>query len=140
MNWGMKIVLSLGIFMLGIAAAGIYMVSHDSDSLEEGDYYEQALNYDDMYARKQNVLDYQAQPRVRLQADTLYIQFKSQENIGKLNFKKPSDASLDLELPLHTKNGVFQISVADLKAGLWNLEIFWEADAHPYYTVLPITR
>ena len=54
MNWGTKIFLTLAVFMLCIVGAGIYMVSHDSDSLEEDDYYEQGLNYDQAYEKKQN--------------------------------------------------------------------------------------
>ena len=66
MNWGTKIFLILAVFMLCIVAAGFYMVTQDTDSLEEDDYYEQGLNYDQAYEKKQNVLSMKEMPTVAL--------------------------------------------------------------------------
>ncbi|MGV3760989.1 FixH family protein [Parapedobacter sp.] len=46
MNWGVKIVIALALFMALIISFGIYMVSTDTDSLVHEDYYERGLNYD----------------------------------------------------------------------------------------------
>lgn len=46
MNWGIKIILALALFMVLIVSFGIYMVNHDTDSLVAEDYYERGLNYD----------------------------------------------------------------------------------------------
>lgn len=46
MNWGLKIVISLALFVALIVSFGVYMVSKDTDSLVAPDYYERGLNYD----------------------------------------------------------------------------------------------
>ncbi|SEK75076.1 FixH family protein [Parapedobacter koreensis] len=49
MDWGIKIAISLVLFMALIISFGIYMVSNDTDSLVAEDYYEQGLNYDKLH-------------------------------------------------------------------------------------------
>ncbi len=110
-----------------IVAAGIYMVSRDSDSLEEDDYYEQGLNYDQAYEKKQNVLTMQESPRIEIKKDTLYIHFVSKINKGKLLFRKPSDSRLDKELPFQTTNNLFVLPISTFDRGLWNLYIDWKS-------------
>ena len=46
MNWGLKIVIGLATFIVFIVSMGIYMVSKDTDSLVDNDYYEKSLSYD----------------------------------------------------------------------------------------------
>lgn len=134
MNWGTKIFLSLGVFMLCIIGAGIYMVSHDTDTLEETDYYEQGLNYDQVYNKKSNVAKHKAEPVIKINHDTLYIQFATVANSGNLIFKRPSDRSIDLQLPFETNTGVYQLPISTLKKGAWNLEIVWKSEGLEFLT------
>ena len=126
MNWGTKIFLSLAAFMFCIVAAGFYMVTHDSDSLEEDDYYEQGLNYDQAYEKKQNVLNMKETPTVEIRKDTLYIHFVSKVNKGKLLFRKPSDSRLDRELPFQTTGNLFALPISTFDKGMWNLYVDWK--------------
>ncbi|MEJ5090654.1 hypothetical protein GEO21_11480 [Sphingobacterium faecium] len=134
MNWGNKIFLSLGVFMLCIVSAGIYMVSHDTDTLEDTDYYEQGLNYDQVYNKKENVVTYQAKPIVKISQDTLYIEFVHVANKGNLIFKRPSDSSIDLQLPFETNSTLYQLPISSLKKGTWNLEIIWKSGGLDFLT------
>lgn len=134
MNWGTKIFLSLGLFMLCIIGAGIYMVSHDNDTLEDTDYYEQGLNYDQVYNKKSNVVKHKAEPVIKINQDTLYIQFANVANSGNLIFKRPSDRSIDLQLPFETNTGVYQLPISTLKKGAWNLEIVWKSEGLEFLT------
>jgi len=126
MNWGTKIFLSLAVFMLCIVGAGLYMVSHNSDSLEEDDYYEQGLNYDQAYEKKQNVLNMKETPTIELRKDTLYIHFVSKVNRGKLLFRKPSDNNLDKELPFQTTGNLFTLPISSFDKGKWHWYVDWE--------------
>ncbi|OYD40808.1 FixH family protein [Sphingobacterium cellulitidis] len=125
MNWGYKIVFGLGAFMLFIIGAGIYMVSHDNDTLVESDYYEKGLNYDETFHKKENLLNDHARPKIQLLKDTLLIQFSTSGNKGNLNFKRLDDKSLDLQLPFFSKTNQFKLPVSTFKKGNWNLEIDW---------------
>ncbi len=132
MNWGMKIVVGLATFMLFIVGAGIYMVTQDSDSLLDDDYYEKGLAYDEVYERKQNLVDDQAKPTVQLEKDTLAIIFRSLGIKGQLSFKRPSDGHQDKQIPLYTATEVFKLPVSSFSKGNWLLEITWENNHKAY--------
>lgn len=125
MSWGNKIIIGLACFMIFIVGAGIYMVSKDSDSLIDEDYYENSLSYDKIYERKQNLYKEDAVPNIQLAKDTLKIQFVAMDNQGTLTFKRPSDGSLDKAIPFSTKGNEFILPMASFKRGNWNLEISW---------------
>ena len=125
MNWGYKIALGLGAFIIFIIGAGIYMVSHDSDTLVESDYYEKGLNYDETFHKKENLLNDHAKPTIHVLHDTLLIQFSSKVNKGSLNFKRLDDKNQDKQLPFYTDTDQFKFPTSSFKKGNWNLEIDW---------------
>ena len=126
MNWGNKIVVGMASFMLFIVGSGIYMVTHDSDSLIDENYYENSLTYNEVYDSKKNLLDDQAKPILTLQNDTLTLQFVGENNQGTLTFKRPSDGSLDKEIPFYTKDKEFKLPVSSFTKGNWAIEISWK--------------
>lgn len=135
MNWGLKIVLGLGAFMLFIIGASIYMVSKDSDTLIEDDYYEKSLNYDEVYDRKQNLENDKAKPVVVIKNDTLSIVFTTTNVKGTLNLKRPSDGSLDKSIPLFSNTDTFKLPLSSLTKGSWLLEISWESKGSKYIDI-----
>ena len=132
MNWGYRIVFSLAAFMLFIIGSTIYMVSKNKDTLEEDDYYEQSLHYDETYNKKESLLHDHAKPQVRVDQDTLYIQFTTKNNSGKLNFKRPDEGNLDISIPFSTATEKFNLPISTFKKGNWNLEIDWKNGANSY--------
>ena len=132
MNWGLKIVLGLACFIVFIVSAGIYMVTKNTDTLEDEDYYEKSLSYDEVYQHKQNLLNDKALPTVRVERDTLYITFSQVNNRGELNFKRPSNNTLDRTLPFATQGTDYQLPVSTFTRGSWRLEISWQHDDVSY--------
>ncbi len=132
MNWGYKIVFGLGAFMAFIVAAGIYMVSHDTDSLVESDYYEKSLSYDETVHKKENLMKYQAKPTVLVKSDTLVLHFKQAGNQGVLLFKRADENKGDKEIPFATNNTTFKLPLTSFKAGSWNLDIDWKHEQASY--------
>lgn len=132
MNWGLKIVLGLAAFMIFIVGAGIYMVTKNTDTLEDEDYYEKSLSYDDVYQRKQNLLNDHARPMVNVKNDTLYIAFDQPHNRGDLFFKRPSDNTLDITLPFVADSRFYKLPVASFTKGSWRLEISWQQAGKAY--------
>lgn len=127
MNWGTKIFLALAVFIIGIAAAGVYMVSKNSDSLVENDYYERGINFDEVYQRRQNLQTHQARPSVSIVGDTLSIRFAHQGNAGDLLLRRASDQSQDVKIPFSVVGDLFQAPVHDLRAGAWDLQLIWQS-------------
>lgn len=118
--------------MLFIIGAGIYMVTHDSDTLVESDYYEKGLNYDETFHKKENLLNDHAKPRIQVLKDTLLIQFSSSVNKGNLNFKRLDDKNQDQQLPFYTNSNQFKLPISSFKKGNWNLEIDWVNSSKSY--------
>lgn len=140
MNWGYKIVFGLGGFILFIVGLAVYMVSQNTDTLEDDDYYERGLNYDETYRKKENLSRNHAKPTIRINQDTLLIQFIAADNKGHLHFKRPDDNKLDISLPFATQGDLFKLPLTTFKKGNWNLEIDWVSagdsyliDQHVYY-------
>lgn len=118
--------------MLFIIGAGIYMVSHDSDTLVDADYYEKGLNYDETFHKKENLLHDHAKPNVKLLKDTLLIEFSTSINKGKLNFKRIDDNTNDQQLPFYTEGRLYKLPINTFKKGNWNLEIDWVHSGKSY--------
>lgn len=138
MNWGTKIVFGLAAFMLFIVGSGIYMVTSDSDTLIDEDYYEKSLNYDEVYNRKQNLENDHAKPMISQIQDTLMIVFKTNINKGELSFKRPSDGSLDKVIPFYTNTEVFKLPITTFQKGNWSLEVTWENQGKKYIQTQPL--
>jgi len=132
MNWGNKIILGLGSFMLFIVVSVVYMVTKDSDTLIDEDYYETSLSYDEVYNSKQNLIRDNATPVLTMQNDTLNIQFVGTENKGNITFKRPSDGSLDKTIPLYTKESEFKLPISTFTKGNWTVEISWKQGENSY--------
>lgn len=132
MNWGWGIVVGLGAFMLFIVGSVIYMTSQDQDSLEESDYYERGLHYDEVYTLRENLNKHDAKPTVSIEQDTLRIYFTRGDNNGKMTWKRPSDGSLDRTVPFVTSTGVFKLPMVSFERGNWQLELRWESNAVPF--------
>jgi|SRR5690606_1440429 len=126
MNWGLKIVLGLGAFIIFIVSAGIYMVTQNTDTLEDEDYYEKSLSYDEVYKRKQNLLNDGFRPTIGVRNDTLYITFVESQNRGDLIFKRPSDSMLDMTLPFATESQHYRLPIGSFAKGSWRLEVSWK--------------
>lgn len=138
MNWGLKIVIGLAAFIVFIVSLGIYMVSKDTDSLVDKDYYEKSLSYDEVYVKKQNLVNDNAKPVVKVGVDTLIITFKQIGNKGKLNFKRPSNGSLDKSVLFETKTATYLLPIDDYVKGSWSLEIDWVGDGKAYISSHPV--
>lgn len=138
MNWGLKIVIGLATFIVFIVSMGIYMVSKDTDSLVDNDYYEKSLSYDEVYIKKQNLVNDHAKPVVKVKTDTLLITFKQGNNKGKLNFKRPSNGKLDKSVLFETKTDTYLLPIDDFLSGSWSLEIDWVGDGKAYISNHPV--
>ncbi|MFB5944556.1 FixH family protein [Albibacterium profundi] len=127
MNWGVKIFITLLLFVIIAVSTGIYMVSNDHDSLIEEDYYEKGLEYDSTYNHKTNVKELNLEPQLVVDSGYMVIQFQETGSNGLLALRRESDSSQDLELPFSTKSNVFRLPIADLSDGRWNIRIDWKS-------------
>lgn len=134
MNWGTKIVLGMVAFMLFIIGMATYMfMVHDNDSLVEEDYYEKGLSYDQEYKAKENVLNEDAQPEIKINANQIILQLKDSATYT-LKLMRPSNAKDDVISKGNTigETNMILIDRANMHTGLWFLELRWISNNKEY--------
>lgn len=134
MNWGTKIVLGMVAFMLFIIGMVVYMFKvHDNDSLVEEDYYEKGLNYNQEYQAKENVLNDDAEPTIKINAHQIIIELKD-SSIYELKLMSPANAKADISSKGNTigATNLILIDRANMHKGLWILELKWMSNNKQY--------
>lgn len=126
MNWGVKIFVTLAIFIAVAVGTGIYMVSNDHDTLVEEDYYEKGITYDSEYDHKTNVETLDAKPEISIQGNLLIINFNQNSNKGTIDLQRPSDSSLDKRFPFSINEKSYSLPIESLTSGKWKVLINWE--------------
>lgn len=132
MNWGVRIIVILGAFMLFIIGSVVFMLSSDSDALEEKDYYEQALNYDERYDKNKNTLRDKAEPTIEVKETKLILDFPFEVHSGRIELKRPSSKVQDQEMPLSGQDTNYIIDVSKLTSGRWKCIIEWNSEGTDY--------
>ena len=132
MNWGVKIFLTLLIFIIVAVSTGVYMVSQDHDSLVEDDYYEKGLTFDSEYDHKTNVDLFKAEPAIKIENGYLIISFQQAGNAGTIRLQRASDSALDKEHLFSTQNKIYRLPIEDISSGKWKALINWEHNKTPF--------
>ncbi|RRN77904.1 nitrogen fixation protein FixH [Pseudoxanthomonas sp. SGD-10] len=128
MNWGKGIVIGLASFMTFVIVLVVMMFKSSDDSYDK-DYYEQGLNYDEVYEQRKNVLDDEAAPKIKLEEGAVRIEFAAVDS-GKVLFYRPSDDRLDETYAVEGK--VLLVPVNNLSKGEWRLIAEWNSGAKGY--------
>lgn len=132
MNWGHGIVIGMAAFMLFIIGLVVYMTKMNTDTLDDQDYYERGLKYDEIYALRENLRRDEAKPTLRITKDTLTVQFVQAENKGDMSWKRPSDGSLDKSMPFQTSTDTYKLPLTSFDKGNWKLELRWNSTGKEY--------
>ncbi len=128
MNWGGYIIIGMATAMSAVVATGIYMVSSDSDTLEDPAYYEKGLAYDQDFNRKEQTIRQQARPEIRVVNDTLQIIFSKNGNTGQLQLLRPDNQLEDKTITFSVPGNGYYLPVSALRTGAWQLRLDWQQD------------
>lgn len=139
MNWGKWIIVA---FVLFVAFMGIlvYRSLNQEFHLVAEDYYEQEIAYQERIDEMENALELDELPAVEYQRSNGIAVLRFPESIlsdpikGKINFYRPSDATLDVVIEIDLdENGVQYIDLKPLKAGNWKVGLAWTSSDTDYY-------
>ncbi|MFD2287212.1 hypothetical protein GJU39_21275 [Pedobacter petrophilus] len=135
MNWGSKVLLGMGCFMLFIISMVVYMFAkHSGDALIEEDYYEKGINYNTTYNAEQNMLNDDAQPKITVSEKQLVISLKDSATYH-LVLMRPSDKAEDLKLQGKTiePDHLILVDRGHMQKGLWFLQIQWHSKGKDFF-------
>jgi len=136
MNWGHGILITIIIFVASILGMVVLSSSQSIDMMDEG-YYEKELKHQELIDESANF----ARDNGKVEINDLgkYLEVKIPENLtnditsGNILMMRPSDKSLDVNIPMQMKSGKQLIDKNLLIKGLYNIRMSWINNGTTYY-------
>lgn len=128
MNWGTKLVIGLGSFMLFILGMGYFMISaSNNDGLVDDNYYEQGLQFDQEAEAIARVYQENAEPKLERKNGQLIVSLQATAPY-ELKLMRKSSSQDDVKLTGNTIGdaNLIVIDISKLVSGNWLLELKWE--------------
>nr|WP_295877475.1 FixH family protein [uncultured Chitinophaga sp.] len=137
MNWGHKIIIVFVVFAAGILTLVTKSMRTKIDMVTK-DYYAEELKYQQVIDGKKNAGALSAPVLIAQQSEGIAITFPQElhgTNItGKIKFYRPSDAGMDVEMPLHlSSEGMLMINRQLFHKGNYLVKVQWENGGKPFY-------
>lgn len=130
MNWGNKILIVIISFVVLILTMVVISVNQDFDMVEEN-YYEKELAYQGQMDKEKNAQNWPHDISIKQLDGYLALLFDQADLVnGKIQFFRPSDASLDFNIPLAAETN---IPIEKFASGIWKVSFHWEAEGKSYY-------
>jgi hypothetical protein len=143
-SWPCAIIVHFIVFASALIAWITYAVQQNMD-LVRLDYYEEEIRYQqqlDRLNRTQNLhgkVSVAYDPTQQAIVLTLPAAHARQQLSGRIQFYRPSDASLDYTEPLTVKaDGTQRLDPRNLRPGLWKIRVQWTAAGQDYFFDQPI--
>ena len=136
MNWGHGILITIIIFVASILGMVVLSSRQSIDMMDEG-YYEKELKHQELIDESANF----ARDNGKVEINDLgkYLEVKIPENLtnditsGTILMMRPSDKSLDVNIPMQMKSGKQLIDKNLLIKGLYNIRMSWINNGTTYY-------
>ena len=137
MSWGIRItILYLGFVSLIITMVSLTM--REKVDLVAKDYYAQELKYQDRIDEINRTKKLPEQLTWEIKPGAIFYQFpkhlKNANIKARIHFFRPSDANLDKKTNIEVDtSGVYLLSTEKIPAGVYKMQISWEAENTNYY-------
>lgn len=136
MNWGHKIVISLGVFMM-LTLVMVYIAVKQKDiTLVSQNYYEDELAYQQIIDKLENVRDWEHQISLVILPNDRLVEISYPENValkGNIRFFRPSDENQDFKLNMQPELGTQTVALKGRSKGLWKVMMEWESEGQQFY-------
>jgi nitrogen fixation protein FixH len=136
--WPIGVAAFLVLFALTVVGVTVWSTFQPVD-LVAPDYYSRELRYTEQMNRQVRGEERREDVTFVHQSDNLAIRFDRAKSggvppQGRVRLYRPSDAALDLELPLAPDaTGTQMIDTRRLKAGLWRVKLTWREGGAELY-------
>ena len=137
MNWGYKIAVFFGAFVLITTGVTDYLMNQKVDVVTEN-YYEKELKYQEQLDKVARTRALKESVEITNTGKELIIKFPNlpDKNQSKdlISLYRPSDDSKDVKIPILTDTSRTQVvSVDRLVKGYWKVKINWTSGGSEYY-------
>ncbi|MBP1841565.1 FixH family protein [Formosa algae] len=137
-NWGTGIVIAFACFIAFIMYFVVTMVTDQKyhHDLVVEDYYKQELSLQDDIDKEENALKLEENITYTKTTEGIVIQFPESINesqiSGTVTLYRPSNKTLDFQIPIVLKDHRILISNDKLVSGRWNLTVDWKNNNSSY--------
>ena len=137
-NWATGLTLFFILF-IGTLVFVVYQSTQVHDSFVVENYYEEDINYQKHYDKRQNTADLSVKVLVDYNKSNQEILFtfpvdSLSSASGKILLYNPYSEKSDVNYDIKTDaNGSFKIPIKDVKSGRWKLKIDWITGSKSYY-------
>ena len=137
MNWGHGIIVGYVLFVAYILYFVFTSVSHDIELVAE-DYYAKEVAYQDHIDASQNANKWGDAISVKHDHSGIHLTFADSAKVdfisGTVLFFRPSDAKLDIRLPITLdEEGKWTIPNEVLRSGQYELQMNWTGQGGDYF-------
>lgn len=145
LNWGTFLAMGMATFIIFIVSLGIRMAM-SSDSVEEKNYYEKGLRYDERINSEKNTAALSIKPVILFlaQNNTLQINMPDKMTVesAELLLYKPDAAASDVhaDVSVLRQTSTAEIDLKGLPSGRWIAKFNWQSKGKPYYLETPFTK
>jgi hypothetical protein len=129
MNFGHKIAITYGAFVVFIISLVTFCVKQDDITLVSPDYYKKEIAYQDEIEKIKNTAGLTQPIQIEKAGEFLQITFPNEikEAKGTLLFYRPSDVKLDFQIPLSMgEQGWQKVPLKSIAPGQWTIKLEWE--------------
>jgi len=136
-SWGIKIIIALVIFGIGIGVMVGISMSKNIDLVSEN-YYEKELKYQDKIDMINRTNSLPEKVGIESSPGAVKVKFPgslSKENItGKINFYRAMDKKKDFSIDISkNENGEQLVPTDKLDKGNWKVEVVWKMNDKEYF-------
>lgn len=138
MNWGYKIALIYGGFMMFVISMVTICIKQDDIHLVSKEYYKEEIAYQDQIDKLTNAQQLHGQMGFQYIGEKQVVEFffpKVLSDVsGEILFFRPSDARKDLKVPVKMdESGKQVVPVSQLDKGLWKVKIKCTANGKEFF-------
>lgn len=138
MNWGYKIAGVYIAFVAFMLMLVVLCVRQKDVHLVSQDYYKEEIAYQEMIDKQHNTQALSAQVQMSYSAEKQALQLdfpeESRHATGEIWLFRPSNAHLDLKIPLSlSQKSSQEISTAELPKGFWKVKVQWQQADKVFY-------
>lgn len=138
MNWGKKIALVYGLFVIGMLALVFACLNQKDIFLVSDNYYAEEVAYEKVIQKKKNANELAEPVTVDFDEASKLLKIDlttaSTGATGNVFFYRPSNPKMDVSFPINVDdNGIQNIDTQKIPKGLWVVKVDWKKGEKEYY-------
>lgn len=132
-NWGTGITIVIILFM-GFILMMVFKASQTDADLNAENYYEQEITYQDRIDAIANATPFEDQVEIVQKEEHIQVSYPAHiVDQGTIQFFKPDDASLDIEVPMDASESMVTVDGSMVVPGRYDVKLSWSFEGEQYY-------